>query len=165
MSDLVVGTRHRFLEEEDGWPSAALQLSTSLPTGDRTEGLSSGEIDFLPAAILTRSFGDVTTTAFYQAGILGNPGGGTDLEHTLALAGSTSVGQRWAVFGELSSVLAHERDVEDYFALVGSSYAVSRSFVLDVGAAFGINDEAPDFQLLFGFTSNLGARPIEQLLR
>lgn len=159
VSDLLVGTRHRFLEADGQRPSAAFQLATSLPTGDRSQGLSSGEIDFHATAIVTQAFGDFSATAYYDAGILGNPTGGTDLEHTLALAGATTLGQRWGAFGEAAAVLDHERDVEDYLLTVGGTYALSPSLVFDVGATFGINDEAPDFQILFGFTTNLGALP------
>lgn len=159
VGDLQVGTRHRFLEEGELHPSAAIQFTTVLPTGDRAEGLSTGEVDFAAAGIVTKTIGRATGTLFYEAGILGNQGGGTDLEHTMALAGSMALTSRWGVFAELSSVHNRESAVETYAGIVGGSYAFSERFVVDVGASIGLDDQAPDFQLLVGFTANLGAFP------
>ena len=157
IGDTLVGLRYRFLEETKAVPSAAVQLMTKLPTGDENDGLSTGETDFLAAAIFTKEVGRVSTTFFYQLGILGDPDDSdTDIEHTFALDGSFPLGDEWAFNAELAAVETPEHDLNEIFTTVGFSWAVSPDLVLDAGVVVGLNDDAQDFQVVFGFTKNFG---------
>jgi Putative MetA-pathway of phenol degradation len=157
VGDTLVGLRYRFLEEAGSRPAAALQLATKLPTGDEHDGLSTGEVDFLAAGILSKQVGQVGTTLFYQLGVLGEPDGtGTDIEHSIALAGSFPLAEGWALLGELAAVEVPEQDLNAVFTTAGFAYTVSKDLVLDVAVVVGLNDDAPDFQVVFGFTKNLG---------
>lgn len=157
IGDSYLGMRHRFIEAAKGAPSWAFQLSTKLPSGDETEGLSSGEIDTFGALIASQSFEQFNGTAFYQLGLLGEPGGpGTDFEHSLAVAADTQVAERWSVFGELATQLVPERDHEPVFVTLGTSYTRRKDSVFDVAVSFGLNDDAPGFTILFGHVGNLG---------
>lgn len=155
--DLAVGVCHRFWEERDDEPSAAFQLLTKLPTGDEDEGLSSGEIDFFAAAIATKTLGPDSVTAFYQLGVLGDPdGAGTDLQNGLAVSGSHPLDERLGVYGELAALFGGS-DVDDLtFATVGFTHPAAPDLVFDAGVRLGLLGDAPDLQLLFGLTYNLG---------
>lgn len=159
-SETLVGMRQRFLDEsEDSLrPSAAVQLATKLPTGSEKQGLSTGEVDFFAAGILTRTFTDTTVTGFYQLGFLGEPDDSDyDLEHGLAMAAATPAFENTSLFGELAAVVSPEQDREEVFTTLGMSYSLSDSLVLDAAVVVGLSSDAPDLQVLLGFTQNLGS--------
>lgn len=156
VSDLVLGTRHRFIEEGDGTPSMAVQLATKLPSGDSSEGLSTDQIDFNLAAILTQTFGSLEATVYYNAGFLGQGVGDPNLQHLLALAAGLPINDRIGAFGELTGIIEHERSLEEYYFIGGATYSSEPGVMFDLGARIGLNDDAADFALLFGFTTNFG---------
>lgn len=154
-SDLLLGLRHRFREESEGVPSAAIQASVKLPTaGD--DDFGTGELDASFAGILTKDFDGYVATGFYSLDILGDPLGGTDVGHSLALASTIPMQGRFGAFGELAAILIPDQDVEQVFTTFGVTYNPHASLVFDLGLALGLNDEAPDYRLVIGFTRNLG---------
>jgi len=153
--DTTVGVRHRFFTREDG-TSGALQVQAKLPTGEESEGLSSGEVDGFGAAILTHVFdGGAGTTLFYQLGLLGDPdGSGTDTEHALAFAASAPLPHGFGVFAELLGIDGPDDDPASLQA--GFTRSVLPSLVFDVSAIVGLNSDADDAVYLAGLTMNLG---------
>ncbi len=156
-SDLDVGFRHRFLKESEAFPSAAVQITTKIPTGSTREGLSSGEVDFFAAGILSKAMGNASVTAFYELGMLGEANGpDTDVQHSLALAGSYPLLEDLSGFAELAGVFIHEQRFQSVFSTVGVAYPLNPGTVFDVATVIGWSDDAPDFQLVFGATVNFG---------
>ncbi|MDA1264285.1 MAG: hypothetical protein O2816_04315 [Planctomycetota bacterium] len=87
--------------------------------------------------------------------MLGDPAGGTDVGHQLALAAATPMLGRFGAFGELAGlVIPGQRS--DIFASLGVTYNPDRAHVFDLGFVVGLNDDAPDLMLVFGLTTNLG---------
>ncbi len=155
--NLALGTRVRVLDETDTTPAAAVQLYTKLPTATEGEGIGTDEVDFRIAGIADKQLGDFSTTGYYELGVLGNPvGTGTDLEHVLALAVSTPINERWNAFGELSFRNQVEGDTDVGLAIAGLAYLAHPHSIFDMGLAIGLNDDAPDVQLLVGYTHNFG---------
>lgn len=152
-SDVTVATRHRVWER--GPDSAAFQLATKLPTADEDEGLSSGELDFGAAGILSHSGSPLSWTAFGELSWLGDPSGGTDPRQALALAASVPGPGASSLFGELAHIGGSGPDQQ--FATLGTAWPAGDA-VLDLGVRLGIDDDAPDLVLLVGMTLNL-ARP------
>lgn len=154
---LSIGARHRFLEEVDARPSFAAQMVTKLPTASSDAGLDSGEIDFHAAAIATKSIEGFGVTGFYQLGVLGKPGrAGATLEHDVALAVGHGLDERWGLFGELGAALTPDSHTEDVRLTCGATCAVGPSMILDLAVSIGLTNDAPDFQIMFGVTHNLG---------
>lgn len=161
--DTAVGFRHRFQEEVDLLPSAALQLTTKLPTASAHRGLGSGELDWSAAGILTRSVGAGSATAYYELGALGEAGDqGVDFLHSVALAGGYPLVERLSGFLEIAAQVSREQNHESVFSTLGVAYPVMDSLVLDAAVITGFTDDAPDFQLVAGFTMNLGGWSVEQ---
>jgi hypothetical protein len=158
IGDLGVGLRHRFREEDDRFPSAALQSVVKLPTADESEGLGTGELDASFAGIVTRALRDFSVTGYYALELFGDPGGGTDVGHQLALAGTTPHADGFAGFGELAALFVPEEDVEVVLATFGAAYTPHPDTIFDAGFVLGLSDDAPDLQLVFGVTQNLGGR-------
>ncbi len=157
IGDTTVGLRYRFLNETESVPAAAMELATKVPTGDQNDGLSTGENDFLVAAILGKQVGPVSTLLYYQLGVLGEPSeGDTDIQHAIALDGSVPVAVDWTLFGEVAAVEVPERDLNQIFTTLGLTYTVSEDLVLDVGIVVGLSNDADVFQIVFGYTRNFG---------
>ncbi len=156
VGDTIVGTRHRFWENDTG-TSSALQLATKLPTGDESEGLSTGEIDFFAAGILTHVFSERTAgTAYYELGVLGDPADtDTDTRHTVAIAASHSLDDHLGLYAELAQIL-DIRGFDPLITTLGVTRSVNPSLVLDFGLALGLNGDAPDAALVAGLTMNFG---------
>jgi len=154
--DVTLGMRHRFRDETESAPALGLQSSVKLPTADSERGLGSGEVDATFAGIASKTFGEVSVTGFYQLGIIGDGSGATDVSHSVALDGSRNLGDGFGVFGELSAIFVPEVNSEQTFGLLGVTYTPRPSLVFDFGTQWGLNDEASDLQLVFGFTKWLG---------
>ena len=160
VGDLALGIRHRLVAETESRPSAAILAQVKLPTADESNGFSTGELDATFAGILNKSFDPFGVTAYYALDVLGDPRGGTNTGHNLALAagapldglGAANVG----AFVEVAGVIVPEFDAEAAFTIIGLTYAPRPALVLDVAVLLGLNDDAADFQLLFGFTRNFG---------
>ncbi len=154
--DLTLGVRDRFTEEEGGAPSTAIQVTLKLPTASETRGLGTGELDLLLAGVLTKSIGDYSVTGFYSLDLLGEPSGGFDIGHSLALLSTTPMFGRFAAFGELTAIVIPEQDESQLFSTVALTFNPSDTLVLDLGVVVGFTDDSPDFQLVFGLTQLLG---------
>jgi hypothetical protein len=157
--DVVLGTRHRLLDERDGFPSLAYQLDVKLPSADPGEGTGSGEVDGFAALIATKTVGRVSGTAFYQFGVVGDPStnGDTDILQTLSLVVDAAIYDRSTVFAELTGQYLPAQDLASAFLISGGTFEVREDFVLDAAILLGLSDDAPNFQILFGATKNFGA--------
>ena len=157
--DLFLGTRHRLVDEVGPLPSLGFQGQVKLPTADEGEGLGTGEVDFLLAAIATKQLGRASLNGFYELGVLGDPGesGDTDLMHTLTAGGGFDLDDRSSVFGELVAQVAPAQNLTSIFAIGGGAWKFGDTFVLDAAVAIGLSEDAPEFQILFGATRNFGA--------
>lgn len=155
--DLQLGLRQRLLDEDETRPGVAVQVKNQLPTGNDQNGLGSGGTQVFFAGTASKHFGAERLTAFYQLGLLDDPNGGRpDLEHDLALALSHGLDEQWSLFGELGGVIVNAYDYNAAFTNLGARYAVNQFLTLDVGVEIGLSPDAPDFQLLFGGSWNLG---------
>lgn len=155
--DLTLGTRHRFLEETDERPSAAVRLLTKLPTSN-DNGTGSEEIDFLAAVSATKQIAGFTANAFYQLGVIGQPLGGTEIEHGLAAVLLKPIeDSRITVGAETALLLRPESDIEIFQVTGNVRYFLDDATAFDAGLTVGLTDEAPDAVLLFGVTHNFGA--------
>ncbi len=160
--DLFLGGRHRFYESGGG-SSFAGQVVTKLPTGDEDEGLSTGELDFLVAAIGTQVLERLSLTEFYELGILGDPDGpGTDERHSFAFAAGHPLIGDTGGFAELAWILGRD-DVDPAFTTVGITQSISPELVVDLAVVLPLNDDAGDTLFVLGLTTNLG--PLFRSLR
>lgn len=80
----------------------------------------------------------------------------TTLEHSVALAGSAGLYRSLGAFGEVAGVFNDDIHQNSVFTTLGLAFGVSSSLVFDVAFVAGLSEDAPDFQLLVGFTANLG---------
>ncbi len=157
IGDLLIGTKHQLLAETESQPAVAVLVQTKLPTA-RSGQLGTGEIDFAAAATASKTFDDFTGVAYYQLGVLGQPGAAdTEIEHGLAAALSVPLWDpRWTGFGETALRIRPETDMEMAVLTGGLNYAIDEGMIFDAALAVGLDDDSPDLVLLFGVTYNFG---------
>jgi hypothetical protein len=153
--DVVVGSRMRVLE--DGDFAAAVQLATRLPGGNGGDSGNRGESDFFIAGILGNQYDDLSVTGFYQLGLIGERDSDSIFaEHTVALAAGAPASETVVLFGEVAGIFRPDLDSNAILATTGASWAWAPNLTLDGAVLIGLTDEAPDYQVLFGLTWNLG---------
>ena len=156
--DVIAGARVRFLDEREGRPAAAVQMTAKLPAADDGAGLGTGETDVFGAGILTKTFDRTTVVWFYQLGVLGNPAqADVDLEHGGAVAFARPIAQNLGGFVEFAGVFTPDQDITNVFTTIGIGYGLRANIILDAAIAVGLSDDAVDWVGNVGLTANLGS--------
>ncbi|MFT4647135.1 MAG: hypothetical protein ACI9X4_000342 [Glaciecola sp.] len=156
--DLLLGVRHRFVEEQDGRPALAFQAQAKLPTSDASDGFGSGETDFHLALIGDQHLGEALASVFAEGGFLGQISGpGTAFEWTTAGSLQYPLGGRWACYGEAVFDGSHELDRDGGYLGAGLHYRTGSHSLWDIAVAAGFGDSPEDVLLLVGYTRNVGA--------
>ncbi|MHC4379326.1 MAG: transporter family protein [Planctomycetota bacterium] len=157
--DLEVGFRQRLMDETESLPATAFQISTEVPTGDDDLAVNptDGRTAFNAAFIADRSFGDLSTTLFYQLGVLSSDQAfDQDITHLLAVAGSLPVDDLITAQAELAWFYFPETDEEPIFLTLLGQYSISDTMMFDAGLRLGLNDDAQDVSVFAGIVTNLG---------
>lgn len=154
IGDAGLGIRHRFWESAQG-TSTAVEGRVSIPTGDDDEGTGSGSLDWFGSVMVSQEIDDVLLNGWIELGILGDAlEDDTDITRAAALSIAANLEERLIGYAEVSRVLT-ETDDPAYLAL-GLGWRATAETTLDVGAAWGLNDEADDAVLFLGLRTNLG---------
>lgn len=154
--DVALGVRHRVRDETGGAPAVAVAGKVKFPTASRSDGLGTGELDASLAGIVQKTVGVFPLVGYYSFDVLGDPTGGADVGHSLALASGTPAWGRLAGFAEVAGVFVPEQKTDEVFTTLGATWSASHLLVLDAGVVLGLSDDAPDFQVVFGLTHNFG---------
>jgi len=158
LGDVVLGARHRLVDETASDPAIAIATLIKLPTADAGDGLGTGETDVFFSLAAEKKIEDVRAVGFYRMGFLGSPvADGNDVRHDLAAVGTVALAQNLDVYGELAGIFVPENDIDSIFATFGGNFELGPSTMFDAGFRVGITDDAPDFTFLFGITHNFGA--------
>lgn len=157
--DLYIGFRERFLSKPEAGATAAVQAEVKLPTAE--DDVGTGEVDFRAALIGNRAWERVSLNGYYRLGILGDPDeNGFDFEHAITVAVGGAIAGPLGAFAEVAGILRNQEDGEDdpdqLITTVGLQWALTPEIVLDLGAAVGLSDDAPDLRIVGGLTWNLG---------
>ena len=150
-SDLELGAKLRFFEQ-DGWrPVIGLLVAVSFPTGDRA--VTSDGIDPRGSLLvnweLDERFGLDANFGF------AGPTQGVDdsdrvfeVDPSVSLEGSLT--SRWSAFVEYFSTIRASREEDEHGMDGGFTYLLSDDLQIDLSAGAGLNRAAPDFFVGFG---------------
>lgn len=153
-SDVTIGYRRRFHQRDDH--AAAWLAAVKLPVGDEDDGFSSGELDVFAAGIYSRQIADVSLVGYYQLELLGETdGSGFDVGNGVAIAAGRPVTEDVSAFAELAWKFGQESP-DPLFTTFGATYTTAPGLVFDAALVVGLNSQAPDVQIVFGFTRNFG---------
>lgn len=147
--DTLVGGKHRFFEGPHF--DSAFLAALKLPTADDDVGTGDPDLELdLILSSLELERGALDFNAGLTLADFDDPIWAT------GVAWSAPIGERTSFYGELFASFDHEADQDVVVTDWGVSWRANRSFVLDAALAFGLSDDAPDVQLLVGFTKVLG---------
>ena len=174
IGDLTIGFRQRLMNESKAYPATAFELQGTLPVGDDDLAQASGGnlvsgvagggdfIDFAGAFILDRTFEQVYVTLYYKLGFSNESVSGSgvagdlNVQHTAAIAGTMPIHERWSGLAELAGSYIPEESFGPLVANLAALYDLGDTAVLDAGVLLGLNDDAEDFAIRAGITTNLG---------
>lgn len=145
--------KQRFVDAREGRPALGTELGLLLPTGSRGAELSSGEYDAFVALIASHYVDDWTFGAFYELAALGQPGAEhADATHTFTVTTVSPFVGRWAFLAELVHALVPEQSYDPSFLTLGATWNPDATWILDLACRAGLDDDAADWELTFGFT-------------
>ena len=154
--DTRVGFQVVALEDGPGHPALAFAYYAKLPTADESEGLGTGRFDHKVVGLLSKKVGrtDIDFNAAYLlVGKEGEPGrehGGQG-----AVSVSRDFKNHYGFEAELSGQSQDDVQPRGLFALGAFRYTANKRLVIDAGARFGLNPEAPRFGVFAGMSVGL----------
>ncbi len=156
--DLLIGWKHRLLDEEAGWPALAFQTEVKLPTSEKEDGFGTEVIDWRVALVADAHWRYTRWSGFAQLGYLSEAdGAGTDLEVTLAGSFLTPVSERWSWYSELLSRSVAQQNLRSTYLGTGLHYRLKSGSLIDVAAISGFDDAPEDLLWVIGYTRSVGA--------
>jgi hypothetical protein len=154
--DNWIGAKYRFFPQGTVWPGLGAFYQVKIPSGSKSAGLGSGEVDHSFAILISKDAHPVHFDFNFIPTLIGRKGGGFD--HTLGFALAAS----WPVFSKLSLIIepygytANNSSNPGFASLTGAlSYQLKPRFFLDAGADAGITEAAPH-RAFAGFTYAIG---------
>ena len=152
VGDTLVALKYKLPVDEH--LALGAEFGVALPTAQ--EPIGSGKADWGVNGIASFDYPGVHVDLNLAGIWLGLPDAGQGRWQGLwAVAVSHPLSDRFGVTGELAG-LVQRGSMAQTQALVALNYNVSRALVLDLGVAAGLSRNAPDWQVVFGFTYQLG---------
>lgn len=156
--DLLIGWKHRLLDEEPGWPALAFQTEVKLPTSEKEDRFGTEVIDWRVALIADTHWNATRVSGFAQLGYLSEAdGAGTDLELTLAGSLQAPLSGRWSWYTEALSRSVGQQNLRTTYVGAGLHYRLGSGSLIDVAAIAGFDDAPEDTLFVIGYTRNVGA--------
>lgn len=151
--DTRVGFQVVALEDTKEHAALAFAYYAKLPTADEEKGLGTGRFDHKFVGLLSRQFGR-TDVDFNAAYLLVGKEDEPRWEHggQAAVSVSRDFKNRFGFEVELSGQSLDDVQPRGLFALGAVHYNASRRLILDAGARFGLNPEAPRVGVFAGMT-------------
>ena len=134
----------------------AIGAELSLPTGDEDNGLGTGEVDPAIFASVRKDLQDVTLTGMFGFRFNNDAeigGGSVDGKTSIFLGGGAMfpVAERFSLSGELTVETERYENADSAVELTAGAYwFASDGFTLRGGLGIGLDDGAPDWQLIVG---------------
>jgi hypothetical protein len=152
--DLHLLAKFRFLEENDIAPAAALSLDVSVPTANKSKGLSTGNSDQAFTLILSKLYEPAGLHLNLGYQLVDSPRG-EKLKNrvTGGIAGEYALSDAFTLVGEIfGASRAAQGDKNEAAFQLGARYAVSPGFVLDAAAGRSLRSSDTSVQGTMGFT-------------
>ena len=114
------------------------------------------ENNFNALLIATKDIDQFVVNGNLGLGVLGDPGGGTDMRYTLTAGGAHYTGTPWTPLVDVVMSWIPEQSSTRLSAYLGTYYEVSPGFVIDFDLRVGLTSDAPGVAILVGLTDVLG---------
>lgn len=155
MSDIVLSSKLRILNEAEDSPALAFSFSIKTKTGNEDKGLGTGELDYTFNLIFSKELGKIINHLKLGYTDVGKPEGQSDNDLFLyAGALEYPLTNRLHLVGELSGEtnFAGDFDNHPFAILAGFNYAFSDMGIFDFGVSWGISKASADYTVTSGLT-------------
>jgi len=157
VGDATVTAKYQYADGTQGRPYGIVEVEALLPTSSAGPAGRKGETDFIMATSLGQSFGAYSLIGTYELGLLGEENlDSVVVEHGAVLAASFLVQPGFRAFTEASMVYEPRAAVTQWYGGAGGGYKLNDSLELQGALQFGLNDDAADYLVVFGFSYEMG---------
>ena len=151
VEDLSVGGRYRFLDEGRWGPSGAVVLAFSIPIGEDTKGLGSGEFESMGMLALSKRIGPFT--GYFNLGY--NLVFSKDVDDQVLYAGGLDfrAASRLVLMTEIYGRTSREAGKDSLVeARLGYRATLDPWVTNTVGLGFGLDSAEPEYRIMVLFT-------------
>ena len=160
ISDLLIGYKYSFLDEEEAGWMASFYPQVAAPTGNRHLGLGSGSAELLAPFQVGKHFFDERFFAYAEAGynvVFDDPDAGS---WKYGIAGEWKTTEKLQIVGEVGGfVFPNDSDPDDLFFNLGAKYKLSDHATLIGSAGRSFRDQSagtPEFMSFLGVQFTFG---------
>lgn len=157
MGDTTVTAKYKYADGENGF-HGIVETEARLPTSDTGPSGRKGETDFLMATSLGAPYGRFSWVGTYELGMLGDPDtAGPVFEHIGVLAASWRAHPELRLFTEGTVIHEPAASTTALYAGGGGGLHIADGLELQAAAQLGLNEDAADLWLVFGFAWEMGS--------
>lgn len=160
LSDLLIGYKYRFLDEEQAGWMASFYPQVAVPTGNRHLGLGSGSVEVLAPCQVGKHFLDDRFFVYAEVGynvVFDDPHAGS---WKYGIAGEWKATEKLEIVGEVGSfVFPNGSDPDDVFFNLGAKYKFNAHAALIGSAGRSFKDRrtgTPEFMSFVGLQFTFG---------
>ena len=156
--DVVLGAKVKIADAADSVVGAIVEMEARLPSGSAGSSSVRGETDTLLATSIGQSMGSFSLIATYELALLGEAGTDSiNTEHGGIVAASWRVNEKVRAFVEASAAYSPQDSVTAWYGGFGGGYQVMPQLELQTALQVGLDNDAEDFMLVFGFSGVIGS--------
>ena len=148
--------KHLVAEENKNTPAFLLRMAIKLPTGDKDEGLGTGDTNVGFLGAITKNIGPSTIHLNIGYTFVGDQKGEANDKNELnyGIAGEYGIGKKTKVAGEIYGLYHPDYKAEEIErrALIGLTYRLDDTFTMDIAAKRGLEDASDENGLIIGVT-------------
>lgn len=155
--DVILGAKVKVADASDSAVGAIIEMESRLPSGSAGSASRRGESDTLLATSVGQSVGAFSLIGTYELALLGEAGSDSiNTEHGAIVAASWRANDRTRLFVEGSAGYVPSESVTSFYAGFGGGYKFWPQMELQAALQVGLDDDAEDYMLVFGFSGVIG---------
>ncbi|MCX7918781.1 MAG: transporter [bacterium] len=154
LGDVNVWTKYRFINEEESCCGLAAGVNVKLATGEQSEGLGTGHVDWMPFIMGTIKPADQITLGAkvgYNR-VSDDDNNDRDDEWNYGIWGGYAIQDNLSIVGEIYGKEVKGDDPLTFDA--GVTYGIAENVGLVGGAGWGLNNAAWDWHVFLGIKGN-----------
>ncbi len=155
--DVILGAKVKVADAADSPVGAIVEMESRLPSGSAGSASRRGETDTLLATSVGQSVGAFSLVGTYELALIGEAGSDSiNTEHGAIVAASWRTNDRTRLFVEATAGYVPSESTTSWYGGFGGGYKVMPQLELQGALQVGLDDDAEDYMLVFGFSGVIG---------
>lgn len=155
--DVILGAKVKVADASDSPVAAIVEMESRLPSGSAGSSSRRGESDTLLATSIGQSVGPFSLIGTYELALLGESGSDSiNTEHGAIVAASWRANDRTRLFVEATAGYVPSESTTSWYGGFGGGYKVMPQLELQAALQVGLDSDAEDYMLVFGFSGVIG---------